>query len=347
MAHLVDTLANGKHSLAFIGATPWHGLGQKLTEGATIEEWLKESTLDYEVLRAAVTFETAFGKQQIKNQNVLYRSDTGDLLGQVSVNRYNVVQPKTVLEFFRDLVALKGMTIETAGALNGGTRVWALARNCKEIRVKGTDVVVPYVLCNTSYDGTSTSEALFTTIRVVCQNTLNMARTNTVGNVVRVPHYKIFDEQKIKSQLGLIDEQAAAFEQFANYAAERKVTPIEAQDFVLKLFAKYEDETKKTLTSHSANTINAVVNTLRTAPGQNETSANGTAWGLLNGVTRYVDFEARAHSRDNRLESAWFGRGAELKQKAVEQVQQLMTGEEYTAMLLDRPMTHNHVGNVA
>jgi hypothetical protein len=52
--------------------------------------------------------------------------------------------------------------------------------------------------------------------------------------------------------------------------------------------------------------------------GSKLTSANGTAWGLVNGVTEYVDSLRRARSQDNRLDSAWFGTGAALKQKGFE-----------------------------
>ena len=92
--------------------------------------------------------------------------------------------------------------------------------------------------------------------------------------------------------------------------------------------------------------LTKVVDVMRTAPGQNIPSANGTAWGLLNGITRYVDFEARSHSIDNRVESAWFGNGATMKDKAVGLVQGLLdhgqlgtlTGEDMFSGLLSKPL---------
>ena len=52
-------------------------------------------------------------------------------------------------------------------------------------------------------------------------------------------------------------------------------------------------------------------------------SSQGTAWGLLNAVTEYVDHERRARSNEYRMDSAWFGQGAQIKQRALEAALQL------------------------
>ena len=48
-------------------------------------------------------------------------------------------------------------------------------------------------------------------------------------------------------------------------------------------------------------------------------AAKDTAYGLLCSITEYVDHERRAMNTDNRLNSAWFGAGAKLKQKGLEE----------------------------
>ena len=57
--------------------------------------------------------------------------------------------------------------------------------------------------------------------------------------------------------------------------------------------------------------------------GADLASSRGTAWGLLNSVTKYVDHHRRAHSSDHRRDAAWFGRGAQLKQGAWDALLQL------------------------
>lgn len=322
MAHLIAVANDGRDAIAYVGETPWHGLGQKLPENAPIEVWQVEAGLNYEVRRAPVIAQIPGESQAIDNLSALYRSDNKTILSTVSNNRYNIVQPQQVLEFFRDLVALKGFHLDVAGALSGGATVWALAKNGRQIRVKGTDVVIPNILLSTDYTGKRGTIGMFTTTRVVCNNTLQMA-LHSGESKINVPHFKVFDEVAMKKQLGLIDDAIEAFDVFANYAAERIVTRAEATKFVLDLFAQYEDD-GKTLTTASEKTIAKVIETMRTAPGQNIASANGTAWGLVNGVTRYVDFAARSHSRDNRVQSAWFGKGSEIKGKAVAAVQEML-----------------------
>lgn len=119
------------------------------------------------------------------NRFVLMRSDTEEALSVVSGD-YHMVQPKEVLEFYRDLVATCGYSLETAGALNGGKKVWALARTgmAEGIGDKGQDQdqLAAYLLLATSCDKTLATTVAFTSIRVVCQNTLSFAANDVRSN---------------------------------------------------------------------------------------------------------------------------------------------------------------------
>jgi phage/plasmid-like protein (TIGR03299 family) len=86
-----------------------------------------------------------------------------------------VVQPREVLEFYRDLTEVAGYELETAGVLKAGRKFWALARTGKSAALKGNDVVNGYLLLATSCDGTLATVAMPTTVRVVCNNTLTIA----------------------------------------------------------------------------------------------------------------------------------------------------------------------------
>ena len=94
------------------------------------------------------------------------RSDTNAPLSVVS-GRYQVVQPKEVLEFYRDLSEISGFELETAGVLKAGKKFWALARTGKETALKGNDVVKGYLLLATSCDGTLATTATPSTVRWV------------------------------------------------------------------------------------------------------------------------------------------------------------------------------------
>ena len=145
MAHLIETMA-------YKGETPWHGLGNQLTEKQPLEVWLREAGMDWSLQSSPVHYLTEHSAEVYADAKVLFRSDTGDALSVVS-NRYQEVQPREVLEFYRDLVELGGFELETAGVLKGGKKLWALARTGEEILLRGGDLVKGYLLLATACDG--------------------------------------------------------------------------------------------------------------------------------------------------------------------------------------------------
>ena len=186
--------------------TPWHGLGNQLSEGEPLEVWLREAGMEWRILRGAVHYPAGSGLQDFADHKVLYRSDNLQPLSVVS-KRYQVVQPREVLEFYRDLVEVGGFELDTAGVLKGGRKLWALAKTGQEAVLRGGDRVKAYLLLATACDGTLATTAQFTSVRVVCNNTLQMAVGDSTG-AVKVPHSTRFDaeggqESTRRGRLGL------------------------------------------------------------------------------------------------------------------------------------------------
>ncbi|HCF4947163.1 TPA: DUF932 domain-containing protein, partial [Pseudomonas aeruginosa] len=172
MAHLIE-------HMAYVGEAPWHGLGSRLSPKQPLEVWQREAGMDWQIQESPVHFKAdAVGHlgsiHSFPEQKVLYRSDTKAPLSVVS-QRYQVVQPREVLEFYRDLTQVSGYELETAGVLKGGRKFWALARTGQNTSLKGNDLVNGYLLLATSCDGTLATTATPTTVRVVCNNTLTIA----------------------------------------------------------------------------------------------------------------------------------------------------------------------------
>ncbi len=315
MAHLVETMA-------YVGSTPWHGLGNQLTENQPLDVWAKEAGMDWTIREAPVRFiagnDAYTGSIMTFPENkVLFRSDNNAPLSVVS-QRYQVVQPSEILEFYRDLTEVSGFELETAGVLKGGRKIWALAKTGQSMALKGNDVTNGYILLATACDGTLATTAQFTSIRVVCNNTLAVALANGNRGVVKVPHNTSFDAQAVKKQLGI---SVSAWDEFMyglKNLSERKVKPAEAQNYVWRVF---NDGGNKSSTSSSNERAMAKVMALFEGGGQGAdlSSAKGTAFGLLNSITEFVDHERRALNPDNRLDSAWFGQGAAIKQKALDE----------------------------
>ncbi len=198
MAHEID-FSNKRANMAFVGQTPWHGLGSKLPAGADIETWRTAAGLAWNVAETETLFKYDGEIRVVPDTKVLLRSDTRAPLSVVS-KWYDTVQPGEVLGFFDDLVRAGGFELETAGALRGGKRIWALARVGEEAKIVDGDMIKPYLLLATSYDASMATTAQFTTVRVVCNNTLSAV----IGNgeqKVKIPHLSKFDAKAVRDQL--------------------------------------------------------------------------------------------------------------------------------------------------
>lgn len=313
MAHLLE-------SMAYANATPWHGLGNHLTENQPIEVWAQQAGMDWNIREASVRFvaehdEKISSIHTFPENKVLFRSDTNAPLSVVS-QRYQVVQPREILEFYRDLSEVSGFELETAGVLKGGRKIWALAKTGQSTALRGNDVTNGYVLLATACDGTLATTAQFTSIRVVCNNTLAVALAGGTG-AVKVPHSTSFDPEAVKKQLGISVSSWDAFMYRMKILSERKVKSVEAERYFLRVFTDHN--TKAMGQTNERAMAKALTLFDGQGKGSDLDSAKGTAFGLLNAVTEFVDHERRARSVDHRLESAWFGQGAAIKQKALEQ----------------------------
>ncbi|MFG0634194.1 DUF932 domain-containing protein [Pseudomonas sp. xss_2] len=315
MAHLIE-------QMAYVGATPWHGLGSRLSPKQPIEVWQREAGMDWRIQDSPVHFKSdsigALGSiHSYPEQKVLYRSDTKVPLSVVS-SRYQVVQPREVLEFYRELTEVSGYELETAGVLKGGRKFWALARTGQGTALKGNDQVNGYLLLATSCDGTLATTATPTAVRVVCNNTLTIALDGT-SRAIKVPHSTCFNPQAVKKQLGIAVSQWDEFMYQMKCMAERRVQWHEAMGFFMNVLCDTSPNSPLPETLPNERALRKV-QSLYEGQGRGATlvSAQGTAWGLLNAVTEYVDHERRARNVEYRKDSAWFGQGAQIKQRALD-----------------------------
>lgn len=343
-------MAHQLEQMAYVGDTPWHGLGNQLTQNQPIEIWAQQAGMDWRIESSNVSYMAQNERGQsiimpYEEQRVLYRSDTHAPLSVVS-QRYQEVQPMEILEFYRDLTEQSGFELETAGVLKGGKKFWALARTGQSTALKGKDVSNGYILLATACDGTLATTAQFTNIRVVCNNTLAIALRGQSSNagVVKVPHSTKFDADKVKQQLGISvrawDEHMYEMKQLS----QRKVTQSEAAAYFDAVF----NNTNMSVIDQDENIIQFYRNIATPTPAKEKSEPNGramnkvmdmfngqgrgaelssakdTAYGLLCSITEFADHERRAMSTDHRLDSAWFGAGAALKQRGLEQALRLV-----------------------
>ena len=334
MSHEVYEI-DGKASMAFTGNVPWHGLGQQVDPDAPIDVWKREACFEWHVKEAPVLFfrearDEVLEPSSFDAKKVLYRSDDGKPLSVVS-SRYCPVQPETVLEFFRNLVDVHGFKIVTAGSLRRGARIWALASINQEARIGNKDIVKPYVLLTTSYDGTMATTAQFTSVHVVCNNTLSFSYSEgekdeakqhknpgKFMNVVRVSHHAQMTDAKIhevQAKLGLAGEAFYQFAETLDRLSNRRVTQGEVANFFTTLL--HDPRNGEDFSDVPPRVSKALARTYTGGQGQDIETRSGTAWGLVGAVTRYVDHERGFRSPDTRMNYAWFGQGEALKNRAM------------------------------
>lgn len=320
MSHLID-MSNNRANMAYVGEVPWHGLGAQIDAGTSIDDWKIAAGLDWFIQKRPLSY----GVQNPDGSRALavypdrfahVRSDNQEPIGMGS-NRFQLVQPGDALEFYRDLVEGSRFTIETAGALKGGAQIWALARCNLDLTLGDRDLLKPYLLLATANDGSMSTVADFTTVRVVCNNTLTMAvGSNGAKASIKVPHSRKFDADAVRAELGLIDDRLETFAKESDALTQATISDEQAINYFISLYAK-TDETGEVKNAKNVEAITAkLLRLYRRGPGAELATANGTAWGAVNAVTNFVDFAARARSDENRFSSGQFGTGAAIKSRA-------------------------------
>ena len=154
--------------MMYVGETPWHGQGIEVKNAPTSDDAIKIAGLDWEVIPKPIY--DGLGRE-IKGYKVNQRSTDGKNLGIVT-NKSKVVQNHEAFAFTDDLLG-EGVTYETAGSLASGRRVWMLAR--MENTLLAEENIDPYLVFTNCHDGTGAVRVAIVPVRVVCQNTLNLA----------------------------------------------------------------------------------------------------------------------------------------------------------------------------
>lgn len=162
-------MAANVESMFYVRETPWHGLGTKVAEAPSSKDALRLSGLDWNVVQEPIYTDT---KELIEGYKANVRDTDRRVLGVVT-DRYKVIQNEEAFAFTDELLG-EGVRYETAGSLQNGKKVWLLARMPQEYIISG-ERISPYLLFSNTHDGSGAIKVALTPIRVVCNNTLNLA----------------------------------------------------------------------------------------------------------------------------------------------------------------------------
>ena len=162
-------MAANVESMFYVRETPWHGLGTKVLEAPASKDALQLAGLDWRVQQEPIY--TAM-EELVDGYKANVRDSDRKVLGVVT-DRYRVIQNDEAFAFTDELLGA-GVKYETAGSLQGGRKVWLLAHMPHEYIISG-ERISPYLLFSNTHDGSGAIKVALTPIRVVCQNTLNLA----------------------------------------------------------------------------------------------------------------------------------------------------------------------------
>ena len=288
MSHDIDTTTG--NAAVFVTGTPaWHGLGTVIDQAATSREAIKLAHLDWSVeqwpIQATEQDTTRVVEAPDRVANV--RTDTHAVLGVVS-RQYHVFQNAEAFDFMDAIVGDKLAMFETAGALNDGKRVWMLARIPKEYRAGPDDPIKPYVLLVNSHDGSTALRMIPTTVRVVCQNTLNLALGKSSRDEgITILHRASLDERvrEARDRLSLIAARFDAFDQELHDMIARDMSTRELHDYFDGLVPAPSDEASERQKANRERVLHQLhanfEDPTNTLPG-----VRGTAWAAYNAANR-------------------------------------------------------------
>lgn len=309
MSHDISINKNGDAEMAYSGEKPWHHLGTKVHGLMTTEEALNASHLNWDVEKVAVL--SAKDLSIIPDRYTVIRSDTNFPLGVVG-KRYIPISNKEAFSFFDIVLGKSQGRIESIGAINHGKRVWCLARMPESFEALPGDCVERYLLCSNSHDGSSCLEILFTSIRVVCNNTLTMA-LNSASHSVTVRHTSNWEERLGLAHLALNSSQEywSSLQEVCRNLASTCTSRSEINCFLDTLLPVENHEKKNT-------SRDKVLELFETGKGTEIQGVKGSRWGLFNAYSEYLDYEKRTHNGSDRWERTTFGSGNSERKKALD-----------------------------
>ena len=225
-------------SMFYVRETPWHGLGTKVEEAPTSADAIRLAELDWKVEAKPVYTEGII----IPNVKANVRDKDNKVLGLVS-DKYKIVQNSEAFAF-TDMLIGEGCTYETAGSLRDGKRIFLLAKMPQQKILD--EAFDPYICFTNTFDGTGAVQAVMTPIRVVCQNTLNLAlskanrkwSTRHMGDI----NSKL---EEAEHTLGMAEKYMKELDVMADKLANTKVSEDEAHMIIDNMFPIKEEASER------------------------------------------------------------------------------------------------------
>lgn len=332
----------GKTSFVSAREIPWHQKGVILDHVFTAEEAIENANLGYNVekrelfttsvytsINSKGTLDTISGQKDIKipDMYATVRTDNNVPLGVVG-SKYTVLQNKEAFKFFDSIVGEGQAIYETAGVLGKGERIFITAKLPKQLVVAPNDVIDQYLFITNSHDGSGSITAAFTTVRIVCANTLAMALSHS-KHQVKFRHTLNAGNNlsQAAKMMGIAIKQGELMENNYQRMVKVKVTDGELKKFIeLALKPDVEQISAEELSKRFTNTVQSVLQYAHTDETQLMHTTKGTLFGAFNAVTGYYNNVKEYKTSEDKLNQLMYGTGKTTSNRAYDLALDVLAG---------------------
>ena len=282
-------------TMMYVREKPWHGLGVRVEEAATSADAIRLAGLDWIIDSRPVYDEKG---NVISGFKANTRSSDGSVMGIVS-NRYRIVQNQDAFDFTDSLIG-EGITYETAGSLHNGKKIWLLGR-MPERYILG-EKFEPYICFTNTHDGTGAVRACMTPVRVVCNNTLNMALAEA-KRAWSTPHLGNIQAklQEARTTLQIAEEYLVKLDEEADRLANEKMSEGQMEQVItlmLPIPEKATERQKKTVMEARDGIVACMIR-------PDIAQYIGTKYGFINAVSDYVGHSEPVRHTKNYEANRW------------------------------------------
>jgi phage/plasmid-like protein (TIGR03299 family) len=315
-------------TMAYHGEVPWHRLGTQVQQGVTAQEMIAAAGLDWKVnLRPArgatkINKKGDFSRYEVVRMPRANTEETEVLLGVVS-RRYQALQNVEAFQFFNPIVGEKKAFFETAGALGEGERIWVMAKMPGAMEIVPGDECLKYLLLSNTHSGDGSVIVKFTSVRVVCQNTLMLAMEDG-QKAYRVRHSRKmqFRLDELAGFLAITQDVFLKAEATFKRLAKIKMVGDRLDSYLEAVFPRSASQKKNGTRPARWDFLHEI---FEKTPDLQLPGVRGTLWGAYNAITMFEDYQQPQNEElpQQRLDRAWFGGGAENKLKALDKAVEL------------------------
>ncbi len=304
----------------------WHGIGTVLENVMTTKDALQHGGLNFEVRSLPNIHRLPDNTEVISEKSFFtYRTDTNHILGDCVGRSYTILQNYEALNLLDEVVKKGDLLIETAGALNGGAKVFICAKVKTPIVVNGNDENYQYLVLSNGHDGLMSVQAYFTCVRVVCNNTLQLSMKHC-RNKISIKHTANVKNNTTKALeiLNVIESNQHCAQSGFEHLAKTQLSQRQFFDYIGNLFFEAEEiknlktgkPYKDVISTRKQNVVKSVIEYCYEGVGQQDANEM-SSWWAYNGITGFFNNTKTYKTPEHRMNSLLWSYDSDTMQTAL------------------------------